>query len=94
MSKTTFTIIAYDTPNDKRRYKIHKLLQGYGTWTQYSLFECFLTAKEWVKLKHELKSLMDDKEDNVRMYRLCAGCREKVETIGRSKPTEDTVFLV
>ena len=39
MSKTTFTIVAYDIPSDKRRTKIHKLLCGFGKSTQFSLNE-------------------------------------------------------
>lgn len=44
-SQTTCYVIAYDIPDDKRRTKVHKLLSGFGKWTQYSLFECFLTKK-------------------------------------------------
>ena len=33
-----FYVIAYDIPSDKRRTKVHKLLCGFGQWTQYSLF--------------------------------------------------------
>jgi CRISPR-associated protein Cas2 len=42
-NQTTCYVIAYDIPDDKRRTKVHKILLGYGKWTQYSLFECFLT---------------------------------------------------
>ncbi|RMD51077.1 MAG: CRISPR-associated endonuclease Cas2, partial [Candidatus Thermofonsia bacterium] len=44
-------LIAYDIPNDKRRTKLHKTLCGFGTWTQYSFFECFLNDKELVTLR-------------------------------------------
>ena len=37
-SQTTCYVIAYDIPDDKRRNNIHKLLLGFGKWTQYSLF--------------------------------------------------------
>lgn len=92
--KTTLTIITYDLSDDKRRTKLHKLLKGYGQWTQYSVFECFLTDKEWVRLRHELDDLCDDTEDSVRIYRVCGTCRESVETIGGSKPVEPSVFLI
>jgi CRISPR-associated endonuclease Cas2 len=39
--------VIYDLPDsagaNKRRTRLHKLLSGYGKWTQYSVFECFLT---------------------------------------------------
>jgi CRISPR-associated protein Cas2 len=91
--KTTLAIIAYDISNDKRRAKLHKLLCGYGQWTQYSLFECYLTDKDWVRLRHDLDSLGLVAEDTVRIYPLCARCADKVETRGSPKPEEATVFL-
>ena len=46
---TMLYVIAYDIPDDKRRTKVHKALCGFGDWTQFSLFECFLDAKELVR---------------------------------------------
>ena len=54
---TTCYVIAYDIPEDKRRTRIHKLLLGFGKWTQYSLFECFLTRKELVLLRSKLPNI-------------------------------------
>src|SRR5258708_33002665 len=87
-------IIAYDIPDDRRRTKVHKVLTGFGTWTQYSLFECFLTRKELVLLKSKLAKHIEDSQDSVRFYPLCAACLEKVETVGGHPPTEDTLFIV
>ena len=93
--KTTLTIIAYDISHDKRRNKVHKLLLGFGKWTQFSLFECFLSEKEWVRLRHELTQLIDSDQDSLRVYRLCQPCQEQVETIGgKPPPEEDQVFLI
>ncbi len=93
-SQTMCYIIAYDIPNDRRRTKIHKVLSGFGTWTQYSLFECFLSKKELVLLKSKLAKHVKDTEDSVRFYPLCATCLEKVETVGGQAPTEDVLFIV
>lgn len=87
-------IIAYDTPSDKRRTKLHKLLCGFGRWTQFSLFECYLSEKELVLLRAKLHKLLDETTDNVRLYPLCQGCQSKVETIGSPQPHEDTVYLL
>lgn len=93
MSDTTFTVIAYDSPNDRRRTKLHKLLSGFGKWTQFSLFECFLTDKEWVELQHRMQLLLNPEEDCVRIYRLCKRCVGQTQTIGSEKPVEDKLFL-
>ena len=93
-SQTTCYIIAYDIPDDRRRTKIHKILSGFGTWTQYSLFECFLTKKELILLKSKLAKHIEDSGDSVRFYPLCAACLDKVETVGGSPPSEDTLYIV
>src|SRR2546425_12535985 len=93
-SQTTCYIIAYDIPDDRRRTKIHKILSGFGTWTQYSLFECFLSKKELVLLKAKLAQHIIESEDSVRFYPLCASCLEKVETVGGTPPSEDVLFIV
>ena len=38
-----YVVIAYDIPEDKRRTKVAKALEGYGERMQYSLFECRIT---------------------------------------------------
>ena len=54
-SAITCYVIAYDIPDDKRRTNIHKLLLGFGKWTQYSLFEWFLSRKELILLRSKLE---------------------------------------
>jgi CRISPR-associated protein Cas2 len=93
-SQSTCYVIAYDIPDDKRRTKIHDILQGYGTWTQYSLFECFLTRKQLVLLQSKLTEHLVAREDSVRFYSLCASCVSKVETVGGSPPAEPHVYIV
>ncbi len=93
-SQTTCYIIAYDIPEDRRRTKVHKILSGFGTWTQYSLFECFLSKKELVLLKSKLAEHVEDTQDSVRFYPLCATCLDKVETVGGQPPSEDVLFIV
>lgn len=87
-------VIAYDIPNDRRRTRVHKTLSGFGRWTQYSLFECYLSSKELVALRGKLDRLLKPAEDSVRFYYICAACVARVDTIGSQKPAEETVFLV
>ncbi len=94
MTKNLLYVIAYDIPNDRRRTKVHKALCGFGEWTQYSLFECFLEPRELVKLRAKLQTLLDPQEDSVRIYQLCADCQREVETIGSKPPEEQILFAV
>jgi len=86
-------VIAYDIPDDRRRTKVHKTLLGFGEWTQYSLFECYLTDKELVALQGKLEKLLKPGEDSVRFYHICAACTAKAITIGSEKPAEKRVFI-
>ena len=90
----TCYVIAYDIPNDKRRTKVHKILLGYGKWTQYSLFECFLTRKQLLLLRSKLEEHLIAKEDSVRFYPMCANCVSKVETVGGPPPKDAVLFVV
>ena len=90
----TLYVIAYDMPNNRRRLKVHKTLSGVGTWTQYSLFECYLNEKELLTLRHKLDKILNAAEDSVRFYPLCAACVAKVETIGSTKPAEAALIVV
>src|SRR6266566_8587866 len=93
-SQSTCYVIAYDIPDDKRRTKIHQILLGFGKWTQYSLFECFLSQKELVLLRSKLAVYLVEQQDSVRFYSLCANCVKRVETVGGPPPTEDLLFVV
>jgi CRISPR-associated protein Cas2 len=91
---TTFYVVAYDIPDDRRRTKIHKTLSGFGQWTQFSLFECHLTDKQYLQLRQKLDRHLKPDEDSLRFYALCAGCLAKVETVGGQKPSDAVTIIV
>lgn len=93
MAETRFYIVAYDITSDKRRRKVHKVLSGFGQWTQYSLFELFLSDKELVLLQNKLEKLLNEEKDSVRFYPLCSACLQQVETVGSPLPQEPKVFV-
>jgi hypothetical protein len=51
MTTEQLWVIAYDSPSNKRRRKLAKLLEGYGERLQWSVFECRLQP-------HQLRRLM------------------------------------
>lgn len=91
---TTLYVIAYDISDDRRRGRIHKLLSAYGQWTQFSLFECFLTRLQRVDLMARLHAILEPESDSIRFYPLCDACVPRVETVGGAAPSEPTLFLV
>lgn len=91
---TTLYIVAYDITSDRRRAKVHKTLSGYGSWTQYSLFECFLTEKQYLQLRRRLEGYLDAGQDSVRFYPLCQSCQKRVETVGGNPPHDPELILL
>jgi len=57
--ESTLYVVAYDIPDDKRRTKVHRILKGFGKWTEFSLFECFLTRKELLIMRAKLDTYLD-----------------------------------
>jgi CRISPR-associated protein Cas2 len=92
--QTTFYVVAYDIPDDKRRTRVYKVLKGFGQWTEFSLFECFLTKKEMLQLRARLDKHLNAETDRVRIYTICDGCLGKIETLGIPEPVEQTSYVI
>jgi CRISPR-associated protein Cas2 len=92
--ETTLYIVAYDIPDDKRRTKVHRTLCGYGAWTQYSLFECWLTKRQLLELRAKLGRHLIAERDSVRLYPLCGSCQGKVITVGGPRPSDPVTVIL
>lgn len=80
------TLIVYDIPDNRRRHKLSKLLEGYGRRVQESVFECFLTQSEMERLYQQVAARMNPALDNVRFYWIPPQAVAKTKTIGSDKP--------
>ncbi|MEG3882117.1 CRISPR-associated endonuclease Cas2 [Microcoleus sp. herbarium7] len=79
-------VVVYDIPCDKRRQKVFNLLSGYGTWVQYSVFECALSQRQFEEFRTRLRGRVNLDEDNIRFYALSARSLAQVETWGSGPP--------
>ena len=95
---TLLYLLIYDLPDNKaankRRTRLHKMLSGYGKWTQYSVFECFLTAMQFVKLQQQIENLLKSTEDSVKIYVLDSGAVKRTITYGSEKPRQDKTIIL
>jgi len=95
---TLFYLVIYDLPDtkaaNKRRTRLHKMLSGYGKWTQYSVFECFLTTVQFAKLQIQVEKLIKPAEDSVRIYVLDAGALKQTIAYGSEKPRKDESIIL
>ena len=88
-------VVSYDIPDDRRRTRVHSALTGFGSWVQYSVFECFLDRKQRMLLEARLLEEIHQREDTVRIYGLCGTCKTRVQVLGRGNaPREDHVYLM
>ena len=67
MSQEQRWVIAYDSPSNKRRRKLAKLLEGYGERLQWSVFECRLQPHQLRRLR-QLLACIATAEDSVRIW--------------------------
>src|SRR4051812_41935356 len=92
--QSTLYVVAYDIADDKRRTKVHTILKGFGEWTEYSLFECFLTKKEVLLMQAKVYQYLNPDTDRVRIYSICEVCLDKIETVGLPEAKEETFYLI
>jgi CRISPR-associated protein Cas2 len=58
-------LVCYDICDDKRLRKVFQLVRGFGDHLQYSVFECQLREIDLVRLRTELKKIINQNEDQV-----------------------------
>lgn len=91
---TRFLVVSYDIPSNRRRYKVMKTLEGFGTRVQYSVFECNLKPREIDDLRKRLKKLIVDSEDSLRFYFLGAEDVKRIERLGDTRTVEERIFIL
>jgi CRISPR-associated protein Cas2 len=67
MNQEQLRVVAYDSPNNKRRRKLAKLLEGYGERLQWSVFECRLQPHQMRNLRQRLARIATD-ADSIRLW--------------------------
>lgn len=78
----TYDVSTVDKLGKKRLRKVAKECQNYGQRVQNSVFECVVDLAQFAELKIKLISIIDEKQDSLRFYRLGNNYKNKVEHIG------------
>ena len=86
--------IAYDITDDKRRNKVAKILKDFGKRVQYSVFECNIDKRAYLRLQDRLAKAMDTDEDTITFYHICAACEKQIERIGLNKGLDNDSYIV
>jgi CRISPR-associated protein Cas2 len=89
-----FTVISYDIVEDKRRMQVFKLLKGYGTHVQYSVFECYLSTGQLASIGRELRAIINLDTDSVRCYVLDTIAVQHIQIIGIGRVSSDEPYYL
>lgn len=90
-----FVIIVYDIPDDKRRLHLANTLLNYGDRVQKSVFECDLQSQgEFDIILQEIKMIIVEKEDLLRVYSLCQDCQSKITICGFGELSIDADLII
>lgn len=93
-------LITYDVNTEtaagkKRLRKVAKKCVDHGQRVQNSVFECLLTAAQYVTLKAELTALIEPETDSLRFYRLGNPYKQNVEHVGvQPAYAQDSILLI
>lgn len=69
-SQSNLYLMAYDIADPKRLARIHRILKQQGLPVQYSVFTVVLKRKALLRLLERINTLINQREDDVRCYRL------------------------
>ncbi len=76
------SLITYDITDPKRLRKMHSFLKEYGLNTQKSVFECDIDNYALEVIRNFCREELDLNTDQVRIYRICSNCINKVTISG------------
>jgi len=83
--------MVYDI-NEKRVNKVLKVGRRYLNWIQNSVLEGEITRAKLIKLKGELKSIIEKEEDSIIFYKLRTKKYFAKETMGMEKGLEEQII--
>jgi CRISPR-associated protein Cas2 len=86
-------IVSYDVSTEtaagrKRLRRIAKVCESVGQRVQKSVFECQVNEMQFEELERKLLAEFNDKEDNLRFYRITEPTRMRVKEHGAFRSTD------
>ena len=87
-------IVCYDIADERRRARVAGTLLDYGRRLEESVFAVNLDEELTEQMKARLGREIEEMEDTLHLFPLCAGCAGKVEVMGRGEKPEERLFYV
>lgn len=84
-------LLCYDIRQPRRLRRVHRIMCGWGSPLQYSVFKCMLNQRERRQMLEELRGTIDERVDDVRLYQI--ETRARIRTMGfRPFALDENVF--
>lgn len=86
-------IVTYDVSTEtregrRRLRRVARICEGIGQRVQKSVFECQVNLMQYEELERRLLAEIDEKEDNLRLYRLTEPVDLHVKEYGKFKAVD------
>jgi CRISPR-associated protein Cas2 len=95
-----FILISYDVATDtaagrRRLRKVARACESNGQRVQKSVFECRLTEMQLEEMERTLVAIINEQEDNLRLYRMSESANWNVKQYGvfRSRGFDDPLVV-
>lgn len=90
-------LVCYDIPDDSKRTKLARWLDGFGDRIQFSVFECEIDGELMEEMWAGVLRLVDPAVDKVGLVPVCGACVSRRNWIGADPPrtkSEEVVWVV
>jgi CRISPR-associated protein Cas2 len=92
-------LVSYDVSTEtregrRRLRQVAKVCLNYGQRVQKSVFECKVGAPQLELLKHELLEIIDETEDNLRLYHIVEPLEKHVLQFGKFRAVDFEQTLI
>lgn len=87
-----YAFVLYDI-GEKRVHKVFKVCKKYFKHHQKSVFRGNITPSDLLKLKEEIKKIIDTDEDFVTIIKLISKADFEEETIGRKDKQSESLII-
>lgn len=84
----TYDVSTITSAGRKRLRRVAKVCLNYGQRVQNSVFECKVDLATYELLEEELLAEINEKEDNLRLYRLTEPLGKNIKEYGKFRSTD------
>lgn len=84
-----YVVVAYDITDNGRRLRVARKLRNALDRVQRSVYEGEIDIAQVERLVTRVVPLLEEEEDTLRLYLLCAACRRRIRVYGQGRIVED-----